>query len=152
MTPIIDAHQHFWRPGRGDYGWLTPDMGPLCRDFLPDDLAPLMAANGVDGTVLVQAAPTEAETRFLLGIADACPFVRGVVGWTAFEAPDARHRDDRRRRPFCMQAVGIGDRSRPAMERRRASTLCRTPAGLLRAGTPDLRQRLAGADPGRIVW
>ena len=21
----IDAHQHFWRTGRGDYGWLTPD-------------------------------------------------------------------------------------------------------------------------------
>ncbi len=89
MTPIIDAHQHFWRPARGDYGWLTPDLKPLYRDFLPGDLTPLMAGAGVVGTVLVQAAPTEAETGFLLDLAEANGFVRGVVGWTAFAAADA---------------------------------------------------------------
>jgi L-fuconolactonase len=75
---------------RGDYGWLTPDAHPvICRDFGPDDLAPLMAAAGVAQTVLVQAAPTEAETGFLLEIAHATPFVAGVVGWTDLAAPGA---------------------------------------------------------------
>ncbi|GHD62025.1 hydrolase [Thalassobaculum fulvum] len=92
MAGIIDAHQHFWRLARGDYGWLTRDFEPLYRDFMPADLLPLMRANGVVGTVLVQAAPTEAETRFLLDIADAHPFVRGVVGWTDFEAADVPER------------------------------------------------------------
>jgi L-fuconolactonase len=85
----IDSHQHLWRPERGDYGWLTPDLGPLYRDFAPADLVPLLAATGMDATILVQAAPTEAETRFLLDTGATTPFVAGVVGWTDFEAPDA---------------------------------------------------------------
>ena len=60
---MIDAHVHFWEPERGDYGWLTPDLAPLCRRFLPTDLAPLAEACGVDGVVAVQTAPSEAETR-----------------------------------------------------------------------------------------
>jgi L-fuconolactonase len=86
----IDAHQHFWRVGRGDYGWLTAAAHPaICHDFGPDDLKPLMAAAGVTCTVLVQAAPTAAETAFLLEIARETPFVAGVVGWADLEAPDA---------------------------------------------------------------
>ena len=86
----IDAHQHFWRPARGDYGWLTPDAHPaICRDFGPEDLSPLLCEAGIDRTVLVQAAPSEAETGFLLEIARATPFVAGVVGWVDLAAADA---------------------------------------------------------------
>ena len=85
----IDAHQHFWTLSRGDYGWLTPDLQPIYRDFTPSDLAPLLKAAGIDGTVLVQAAPTVGETEFMLDIADKTPFVKGVVGWVDFEAADA---------------------------------------------------------------
>ena len=85
----IDAHQHFWRIDRGDYGWLTPRSGAIHRDFLPADLAPILARHRIDATILVQAAPTIAETRFLLELATAAPFVAGVVGWVPFEAPDA---------------------------------------------------------------
>lgn len=85
----IDAHQHFWRRDRGDYDWLTPELVPLWRDFLPDDLAPLLARHGIEGTVLVQAAPTEAETAFMLSLARSHGFIRGVVGWTDLAAPDA---------------------------------------------------------------
>ncbi|MGL4494641.1 MAG: amidohydrolase family protein [Beijerinckiaceae bacterium] len=85
----IDAHQHFWSIARKDYGWLTPDLTPLWRDFGPEHLAPLLAANSIDKTILVQAAPTEAETLYLLSIAENTPFVAGVVGWTDFSAPDA---------------------------------------------------------------
>lgn len=88
-TGIIDAHQHFWRLDRGDYGWLTPAMGPIHRDFLPADLIPLLPGHGVAGTVLVQAAPTEAETHYLLSLAEHHAFVRGVVGWVDMAAADA---------------------------------------------------------------
>ncbi len=85
----IDAHQHFWALARGDYGWLTPDLGTIYRDFTPDDLLPLLAAAEIDGTVLVQAAPTVAETKFMLSLADQNAFIKGVVGWVDFEAADA---------------------------------------------------------------
>jgi L-fuconolactonase len=85
----IDAHQHFWRLARGDYGWLTPALGPIHRDFEPADLAPLLTRTGIDATMLVQAAPTVAETRFLLALAARTPFVTGVVGWAPLDEPDA---------------------------------------------------------------
>lgn len=91
-APRIDAHQHFWQIARGDYGWLTPALGSIHRDFGSDDLAPLLARHVIERTILVQAAPTEAETRFLLDIAARTPFVAGVVGWTDFEAPDVTRR------------------------------------------------------------
>jgi len=90
----IDAHQHFWQLARADYGWLTPALGPIYRDYGPADLAPLLARHALDRTILVQAAPTEAETRFLLGIAARTPFVAGVVGWADFDAPDIARRID----------------------------------------------------------
>ncbi len=85
----IDAHQHYWRVARGDYVWLTPASGPLYRDFTPQDLAPLLAAHAIAETILVQAAPSVAETRFLLDLARETPSVAGVVGWVEFDAPDA---------------------------------------------------------------
>ena len=82
----IDAHQHFWQIARGDYGWLTPETGPLYRDYLPDNLRAELDAIGVDGTILVQAAPTPAETRFLLDLAAQNHFILGVVGWLDFDS------------------------------------------------------------------
>ncbi|MCY4179111.1 MAG: amidohydrolase family protein [Litoreibacter sp.] len=84
----IDAHQHFWVVERGDYGWLTPDLTALYRDFAPSDLMPLLVDQGIDGTVLVQAAPTVAETHYMLQLADAHDEIKGVVGWVDFEAAD----------------------------------------------------------------
>ncbi len=84
----IDAHQHFWNPARGDYGWLKPD-NMLYRTFGPDDLAPQRAAAGVDGTIVVQAAPTAAESDYLLDITRRTPWVLGIVGWIDLAAPDA---------------------------------------------------------------
>jgi L-fuconolactonase len=85
----IDAHQHFWTLARGDYGWLTPELDSLYRDFDPDDLRPHLAGEQIDQTVLVQAAPTPAETHHLLELARRTDFVAAVVGWVDLEAPDA---------------------------------------------------------------
>lgn len=87
----IDSHMHFWRLGRGDYGWITDELAPIRRDFGPEDARPLIEDCGIDAVVLVQAAPTVAETRFLLEHAAGEPWVRGVVGWVdmaAGSAPD----------------------------------------------------------------
>ena len=81
----IDSHQHFWALERGDYDWLTPDLGDLYRDFLPRDLHPFLKQHNIDGTILVQAAPTEAETSFMLTLAEQHAFIKGVVGWVDFE-------------------------------------------------------------------
>lgn len=83
----IDAHQHFWHPGRGDYGWMPKGDPVLSRPYGPAELWPQLQAAGVEGTILVQAAPTVAETEYMLGIADAMPWVLGVVGWVDFERP-----------------------------------------------------------------
>lgn len=83
----IDAHHHFWNPARGDYGWMPADDPVLSRTYGPADLAPGLAATGIGRTVLVQAAPSVAETDYLLGIADATDHVAAVIGWIDFEDP-----------------------------------------------------------------
>ena len=84
----IDAHQHFWHYNEVDYGWIGPDMAVLRRDFLPDDLRPLLDAAGIDGTVAVQARQTLAETHWLLDLAAAHPWILGVVGWVDLRSED----------------------------------------------------------------
>ncbi len=85
----VDSHQHFWRLDRGDYGWLSPALEAIYRDFLPEHLAPAIARAGIGQTVLVQAAPTVAETHYLLSLARENPFIAGVVGWVNFEDANA---------------------------------------------------------------
>ena len=84
----IDAHQHFWRYSPDEYPWIGNEMSILKRDFLPANLEPLLAANKLDGSVAVQAQQTEAETAFLLELANDNPMIKGVVGWTELRAPD----------------------------------------------------------------
>jgi L-fuconolactonase len=85
----IDAHQHYWDPARGDYGWLTPELKPLYCAFGPDHLAPLRQATNVQQTVVVQAAPTIDETRYLLDLARNEESIAGVVGWVPLDSADA---------------------------------------------------------------
>lgn len=85
---LIDSHQHFWQLGRFDYPWMSSDLGVLYRDYLPDDLSPILAANGVEKTVLVQASNSIEESRWLLDLAREHEFIAGVVGWVDLTSPD----------------------------------------------------------------
>ncbi len=85
----IDAHQHFWKHSRGDYSWLTPDLKAIYKDFRPSDLQPLLSQANMDGTILVQAADTVEETRFLLQLAAEHDWILGIVGWVDMEATGA---------------------------------------------------------------
>jgi L-fuconolactonase len=83
----VDSHQHFWEYGPAEYAWIGDGMDVLKRDFLPADLAPEIAAAGVDATVLVQARQSLAETRWQLEVAEATPWVAGTVGWVPLSEP-----------------------------------------------------------------
>lgn len=86
----IDAHQHYWKIDRNDYGWITSELPVLYRDFMPADLEPHLTDFDMDGSILVQAAPTIEETHFLLSLAAQSASVLGVIGW--LDLMDADHR------------------------------------------------------------
>lgn len=91
----IDAHQHFWHFDPVRDAWIDETMTAIRRDFLPEDLAPLLEAHGFTGCVAVQADQSEAETDFLLQLADRYPFVKAVVGWVDLKADDLETRLER---------------------------------------------------------
>ncbi len=82
-TQTVDAHHHLWERGRPfDYAWLdAPALAPIRRDYLPADLLPLLRAEGIDRSVVVQTQHDVAENRWALDLADRHPFLAGVVGW-----------------------------------------------------------------------
>ena len=84
----IDSHQHFWSLGNPYTTWPTPDLTAIHKDFGPAQLRPILDANRFGGSILVQAAPSIAETHDLLKIAAGNAFVKGVVGWIDFESAD----------------------------------------------------------------
>ncbi|HEV7378605.1 MAG TPA: amidohydrolase, partial [Dyadobacter sp.] len=85
---IIDSHQHFWIFDPIRDSWITPEMETIRRDFLPADLKPVLDKNKVDGCVAVQADQSDVETEFMLHLAEANDFIKGVVGWIDFRSED----------------------------------------------------------------
>lgn len=77
----IDSHQHFWNYSPDGYPWIGAGMERLARNYLPADLEAVAAAEGITGSVAVQARQSLVESRWLLGLAERQPFIRGVVGW-----------------------------------------------------------------------
>ncbi len=77
----IDSHQHFWEYDPARDTRITGAMSVLKRDFLADELNRECRANGIDGSIAVQAAQSESETLFLLHLAKRHPSIAGVVGW-----------------------------------------------------------------------
>jgi L-fuconolactonase len=88
----IDAHQHFWHYREHEYPWIGPGMDSLRRDCLPPEFEPLMRAAGFGGSVAVQARQVPEETTWLLELADAYPFIKGVIGWVDLLNTDLLHR------------------------------------------------------------
>ena len=88
----IDAHQHFWRYHADDYPWMDADMEVLRRDWLPQDLRPLLEEQRIDACIAVQARASEDETDFLLMLATQYPWIAGVIGWVDLRASDLKRR------------------------------------------------------------
>ena len=89
---MIDAHHHFWDPRRRDYPWMGEELFAIRRPFGPDELRPLLAANGVEKTVLVQTVSQLEETEEFLRVAEITDFVAAVVGWVDLKDPEVSGR------------------------------------------------------------
>ena len=106
---VIDGHQHFWDPARADYPWMDAlELAPIRRAFGPADLAPLLKANGIDASILVQCRSALEETEEFLRIASVTPSVVGVVGWADLTSGSLGDTLDRlRASPGGEKLVGI---------------------------------------------
>lgn len=100
----IDAHQHFWKISRNDYGWITPANPVLYRDYLPPALESHLHKNSISKTILVQAAPTVEETEYMLELSESADIIAGVVGWLDLADPSYKKQYER----FCRHPKFIG--------------------------------------------
>ena len=82
----IDSHQHFWNYETGKRSWLTDDMKLLQKDFLPEAIQPTLQQHKIEGCIAVQSQNAESENDFLLQLADANDFIKGIVAWTDLQA------------------------------------------------------------------
>ena len=89
---VIDSHQHFWQFDPVRDSWINDDMRVIQKDFLPENLYPLLQQNGVSGTVIVQSDQSEEENAFQLANAASADFVKGVVGWVDLQAEHVEER------------------------------------------------------------
>jgi len=90
----IDSHQHFWKYDPVKYDWIDDSMSVIQKDFIPEDLAPILKANGFDGCITVQSHQSEQENEFQLANADNHNFIKGVVGWVDVQSPNIEERLD----------------------------------------------------------
>lgn len=88
----IDAHHHFWKYHPAKDAWITEDMKVIQRDFMPEDLEPVLLQYHFDGCIAVQADQSEQETLFLLELASQYDFIKGVVGWVDLRAANIDER------------------------------------------------------------
>jgi L-fuconolactonase len=88
----IDSHQHFWIYHPVKDAWINSDMQVIRRNFLPDDVLPLLHENDISGCVAIQADQSETETNFLLVLAEKNSFIKGVVGWVDLSADNVEER------------------------------------------------------------
>jgi L-fuconolactonase len=140
MSVIIDAHHHFIDPERTDYPWLTPDLAVIARRYAPEDLAPELAAAGVDRTILVQTLSSLEETGEFLATAAATPFIAGVVGWVDLAGPGVADSIERLRAgPGGDRLVGIRHQVHDEID----------PAWLLRT---DVRRGLAAVATADLAY
>jgi L-fuconolactonase len=85
---IIDAHQHFWHYHPDTHEWINDSMSEIKKDFLPEELGPLLVENGIDGCIAVQADQSVEETRFLVDLASQYNWIKAVIGWVDLKSED----------------------------------------------------------------
>lgn len=78
---IIDTHTHFYDPTRPQgVPWPSPDDKLLYRTVLPHHCKAVALAEGVTGTVVVEASAWLADNQWILDLAADDDFLVGLVG------------------------------------------------------------------------
>ena len=78
---IIDTHTHFYDPRRPEgIPWPGEDNELLYRPVLPEHHRALSEAEGVTGTVVVEASGWLEDNQFILDLAADDPWIVGLVG------------------------------------------------------------------------
>jgi len=105
---VVDSHHHFWDPSHRRYPWMGDELASIRRPFGPEDLRPLLLANRVHRTVLVQTISSMDESREFLATAAMTDFIAGVVGWVDLCDPAVSTRlAQLRRGPGGDRLVGV---------------------------------------------
>ncbi len=89
---IVDSHHHLWDFATGfDYSWQEGEENAILRkNYMPDTLHSITKSNQIEQTVVVQAVQSVEELYWLLKVADANPFITGVVGWVDLKDKNVR--------------------------------------------------------------
>ncbi len=90
----IDAHQHFWKFNPIRDSWINEEMKIIRRDFLPQDLAPLLDLHRFEGCIAVQSDQSETENAFHLELSKKFEFIKGIVGWVDLRKKNIEERLD----------------------------------------------------------
>jgi len=98
---IIDSHVHFWDPARGDDILIVQRDPAMRRRYAPADLHPWLQSHDVARCVVMQSAPHEDESRYLMELTADLSWVHGVVAWSDLETAELPQR---------LQALGVGGR------------------------------------------
>jgi len=88
---VVDAHQHFWEQAIFDGVKFSSEQeeAVMRHNRRPQDLRPLLDAEGVQGTVLVMDFPPALSTSYrALELAQANSWIAAVVGWVDLADPD----------------------------------------------------------------
>jgi L-fuconolactonase len=88
----IDAHQHFWKFEPVKDSWINSEMKVIQKDFLPEDLAPVLLKNGFEGCIVIQSDQSEKENFFQLKNAQNFDFIKGIVGWVDLQDKNIEER------------------------------------------------------------
>lgn len=88
MVKIIDTHVHSWHLDKAKPGWLTDKQSMFYKDYLPEDLQPLLPSVGVVEGILVQADNSFEDARFMFAKAKEVEWIKGVVAWLPLGDPE----------------------------------------------------------------
>ncbi|MBO9204031.1 MULTISPECIES: amidohydrolase family protein [Niastella] len=84
---IIDTHVHIWNFAKAEYDWLKNDTSILNRNYDIEELEAEVKKTAITGGVLVQAANNFEDTNWMLQVANASGWIKGVIGWMPLEDP-----------------------------------------------------------------
>lgn len=86
---MIDAHVHFYDPGRPEgIPHPKPDAPLLYRRMLPADFRCEAGASGITAVVMIECSPWVEDNQWALDLAGSDPFIGAVVGHLQPDAPE----------------------------------------------------------------